>query len=115
MTKYKDRILLAFGIIILIVACAFMTYSVFFKTTYRFVQIDNSAVRPIDTEYEYNLRTYDEHGRMKNLTFRANKKLRDEAYLRLETNALRGVIFWEEVNYDELPKDVQFRYNKQEP
>jgi len=115
MAKYKDRILLAIGVIILVAACAFTIYYVFFKTSYRFVQIDNTAVQPVDTEYEYKLRTYDERGRMKDSSFRANKILRDKAYLRLETNALRGVIFWEEVSYDELPKDVQFRYDRQEP
>jgi len=113
MAKFKDKILLTLGIIILVAACALTVHCVFFKTTYRFVQIDNSAVRLDGTEYEYNLRTYDEYGRMKDLTFLANKKLRDEAYLRLKTNILRGVIFWEEITFDELPKDVQFRYRKQ--
>lgn len=111
MTKLKDKLLLIIGAIILIAACGLTAYFLFFKTSDYYVQIDNTDVKIIKQEYEYTLRTYDEHGKMKDLTFKANKKLREDAYLKLQANPTRGVIYWEEVTFDELPKDVQFRYD----
>lgn len=114
MSNIKDKILLTLGVIVFIVACGFTGYFLLFKTSNYYVQIDNSKVQNIGNgEYEYNLRTYDEHGKMKDFTFKSNRELREDAYLRLETNVTRGVITWEEVTFEELPKDVQFRYQAQ--
>lgn len=112
MEKVKDKVLLVFGSIIFIALCAAAGYFVFFKTSDYYTQIDNSHVANKNNEYEYTLRTYDEHGKMKDYTFKANKELREDAYLKLQTNTLRGVIFWEEIDFNELPKDVQFRYSE---
>ncbi len=112
MTNLRDKLLLTFGAILFIAACGCTAYFLFFKTDNYYVQIDNANVQQVShSEYEYNLRTYDAHGKMKDYTFKANKELREDAYLRLETNITRGVINWEEVTFDELPKDVQFRYS----
>lgn len=113
MSTVKDKLLLLFGSILFVVACGFAAYVAFFKQTDYYVQIDNSRVQEEKNEYIYSLRTYDAHGRMKDFVFTANKKLREGAYLRLETNTFRGVTYWEEINYGELPQDVQIRYQEQ--
>lgn len=82
-------------------------YFILFHKTNYWVQIDNSNVSELSPlEYEYDLRGYNEQGSSKYLKFKANKKLRNEAYLRLEVMPLRGVYRWEEVDREDLPVNV---------
>ncbi len=75
------------------------------------MQIDNANVaKNAKNEYEYNLTAYDEHGKMQDVKFTAYKELREDAFLRLDLMWLRGVVYWEEVQYDQLPLDVKPRY-----
>lgn len=100
-------------ILIFIGICGLAFYIVMVRSTDYFTQIDNSNVRQLSgNEYEYELRAYDEHGKMRDVTFKAYKELREDAFLKLEMMSLRGVVNWEEIDYDELPYDVKARYAK---
>ena len=50
-------------------------------------------------------------GKEKEVTFKTNRELREDAYLKLEVMLTRGVTNWEEVQFDEMPKEVQEKYN----
>lgn len=109
----KTKLPLIFAIIMFLALCGLAFYCVFIRSIDYYTCIDNAAVQEVDNgDYEYKLRAYDTHGKIQEVDFKANKKLRDGAYLKLETKAIRGVVFWEEVGYDELPQDVRFRYQE---
>lgn len=111
MENIKEKVPVILGVIIFIAICAIAYYILMIHTTIFYTQIDNTNVKTVNGgEYEYTLRAYDEHGKMQDLTFKANKELRESAFLRLDTMSIRGVVSWEEVTYDELPQDVQHRY-----
>lgn len=113
MESWKEKLPLFIAVIIFAGVCAAAYYFIMVRTTDYFTQIDNTNVGKIsDLEYEYNLRAYDEHGKIHEVTFKANKELREDAFLKLKMMALRGVVNWEEVSYDELPYDVKSRYEK---
>ena len=61
-------------------------------------------------KYQYTLTAYDEKGKKKEVTFKTNRELREDAYLKLEVMLTRGVTNWEEVQFDEMPKEVQEKY-----
>ena len=48
--------------------------------------------------------------RKEELSFSAGKKLREEAYIQLYYTMIRGVTYWEEVSFEEMPKAVQQQY-----
>ncbi|WP_369900125.1 YxeA family protein [Bacillus manliponensis] len=58
------------------------------------------------TRYEYELAGFDENGKEKVMEFDASKNLRKEAFLRVYHNG-KGVLAWEEVKKDKLPKKVK--------
>lgn len=111
MNSIKEKLPVIFGAIVFIAVCAIAYYILMVRTTDFYTQINNADVKAVDHgEYEYTLRCYDAHGKMQDYTFKANKQLREDAFLKLEVMSIRGVISWEEVQYDELPQDVQHRY-----
>lgn len=75
-----------------------------------YTKIDNADVSELpaaaDMNYEYVLDSYDEKGKKKSLKFETSKKLRQDAYLMLEVR-LTGVHKWEEVQFKDLPSEVQ--------
>lgn len=79
-----------------------------------YTRVDNSEVKELssnsDMKYEYSLSCYSEGGQEKILTFKTLKKLREDAFLKLEVRSL-GVHNWEEVQYSELPQKVQEKYD----
>lgn len=82
-----------------------------------YAQIDNRWVTEIaprgNMHYKYTLDAYDEKGSKKSITFETGKKLAEDAFLCLKVEPIRGVVSWAEVQYDELPGDVQKAYEKQ--
>lgn len=58
--------------------------------------------------YEYNLEGFDKEGSAKTLTFRANKELRKEAYLRLYVKE-KGVSSYQEVQANEIPEKAKMK------
>lgn len=112
MESIKEKLPIILASLMFVALCVWAYFVVFVQTSNLYTQIDNEYSKNLSNdEYEYSLRAYDEHGKMQDVTFKANKILREDAYLRLETMSIRGVVNWEEVSFDELPADVQFRYN----
>ncbi|GIO96989.1 MULTISPECIES: YxeA family protein [Paenibacillus] len=58
--------------------------------------------------YEYTLEGFNKEGNAKTLTFRANKELRKEAYLRLYVKE-KGVSSYQEVQANELPEPAKVK------
>ncbi len=111
METFKDKLLFTFGIVVLLGVCGLAYYLLVVHTSLCYTQIDNSQVSKIDNnEYKYELTAYDEHGKIQQVEFKAPRELREDAYLKLETMWVRGVISWEEVQYEDLPYDVKSRY-----
>ena len=87
-----------------------------------YAQIDNTKVEQVDVKggvislkgnlpYSYMLLSYDENGSEKEITFGTSRELRDGAFIRLTVMPVRGVLDWSEVQYDELPAEVQKHYS----
>lgn len=119
----KNKILIGIGTAVVIAGCLFSLFMYVFSENgsgYYYVQIDNSKIEQENSrdgvidfrggmDYSYTLSAYDEKGRRKDITFGASRELREGAFLQLTVKPLRGVVEWEEVQYDELPVDVQRR------
>lgn len=111
MESIKSKIFAGVAVIVFVILCVVGYRAVFVDATHYYTQIDNSAVKQLKpNEYEYNLPAYDEHGKMTEITFKAGKELREDAYLELDVMLLRGVVNWREIQSDQLPLDVQPRY-----
>lgn len=122
----KNKILIGIGTAIVIAVCLVNLFVYVFAKNgsgYYYVQIDNSKIEQgnsrdgvIDFQggmnYSYTLSAYDEKGRRTDITFGTSRELREGAFLQLTVKPLRGVVEWEEVQYDELPVDVQRRLQR---
>lgn len=123
MVEYMKKLLI--GLVVVIVA-AFGLFK-FIETTemggdtyYVQVTTDGKQVTLKDDsgqeylDYEYQLTGYDENGKSKELTFRANKErpLRKNAYLKVTYNTKKeGVTQWEEVAEKAVPKKALTHLN----
>lgn len=122
----KNKILIGIGTAIVFAVCLVnLLVYVFAKNDsgYYYVQIDNSKIEQGNSrggvidfqrgmDYSYTLPAYDEKGRQTDITFGTSRELREGAFLQLTVKPLRGVVEWEEVQYDELPVDVQRRLQR---
>jgi len=112
------KLLVASLIIIILVA-----FSVFFfnperltpenpegKTIYYTMIINDDIKANSQKRYEYTLDAYNEKGEYKTLTFTSSRQLREGAYLELYVAPFRGVTYWQEVQFDELPEQVRSIY-----
>ena len=113
------------GIVFGIVAVVLVAVCVFFlsgaDSTNYYSQIDNSKIEQVESRggvidfsggmgYSYTLFSYNENGRGKDITFGTSRELKEGAFIRLTVMPIRGVLEWEEVQYDELPATVQDQY-----
>lgn len=77
-------------------------------------RIDNNLVVPIaphgGMSYRYTLQVYGEDGMGKTLELDTSRVLKDGAFIKIQAAPMRGVIGWEELQYEELPPAVQDRY-----
>lgn len=85
---------------------------VFVDSSEWYVQMDNARLTKADEnnngfDYHYDLPAADAQGKQETLGFDTSHELREGAYLKLETLALRGVVSWEEVSWDEIPAAAQ--------
>ncbi|MBD5504434.1 MAG: YxeA family protein [Lachnospiraceae bacterium] len=122
----KNKILIGIGTAIVIAVCLLSLFMYVFSENgsgYYYVQIDNSKIEQGNSrdgvidfqggmDYSYTLSAYDEKGRRTDITFGTSRELREGAFLQLTVKPLRGVIEWKEVQYDELPVDVQRRLQR---
>lgn len=61
--------------------------------------------------YNYEVMGYEENLNEKEIEFSASHQLRKGAYIQLYRTKLRGVTYWEEVSFEELPAAVQEHFN----
>lgn len=81
------------------------------KTLY-YSMINNEEVKLGDNQrYEYKLDAFDEKGEKKTLTFTSSKHLQEGAFLELYVAPFRGVTYWKELLFDELPDKIQSIYS----
>lgn len=122
----KNKILIGIGTAIVFAVCLVnvLVYVLAKNDSgYYYVQIDNSKIEQGNSrggvidfqggmDYSYTLPAYVEKGRQTDITFGTSRELREGAFLQLTVKPLRGVVEWEEVQYDELPVDVQRRLQR---
>ncbi len=115
----KKRILFGMGTVVFVVVCIFFFLES--GSTYYYSQIDNSKIEQVESrggvidfsggmDYSYTLFSYKENGEGKNIRFGTSRELKEGAFIRLTVMPIRGVLKWEEVQYNELPAAVQARY-----
>ena len=114
MDGIKGKIAVVIGIIVFFLFLYGIYYLLVIQNSEYYTQIDNSKIEGLSTtdsmKYQYTLTAYDEKGKKKEVTFKTNRELREDAYIKLEVMLTRGVINWEEVQFDEMPKEVQEKY-----
>jgi uncharacterized protein (TIGR01655 family) len=115
MDGIKGKIAVVVGIIVFILFLYGIYYLLFIQRSTYYTQIDNSKMEGLSAtdsmKYEYTLTAYDEKGKEKEVTFKTNRELREDAYLKLEVMLTRGVLNWEEVQFEEMPKEVREKYS----
>ncbi len=111
MKKLLQGVLAGLVVLLVIVIMFFWTG---IGTKIYYTQIDNTKVAEIAPDagmtHSYTLVCYSEDGGEKTITFRTERVLRAEAYLKLTVAPLRGVVSWEEVTFETLPAAVQQAY-----
>lgn len=114
----KEKIFTIICVAVFLILCCVTYYFLFYQSSSYYTQIDNTKAQLIsssdDMKYEYNLICYDKNGKEKEIKFKTSRKLREDAYLELTYMMTRGVSNWQEVQYNELPKNVQDKYSNKE-
>lgn len=113
----KEKMILILGILLFIIL-SIVTFMYFEnKEDIYYTQIDNSNIKILDIKedmkYEYTLDCYNESGKLKELSFKTSRELKNSAYLKLEVRTF-GVHSWIEVSYEKLPDKVKEHYNNNE-
>lgn len=121
MTHYK-KIITAL-ILIAFIATPMYLYHKYQGGTYYYTKITKE---PTNTEdalddrgikqgsiYTYNLSSVDNKGTEKDLEFDAykDKPLKENAYLKIKVNDIKGVLNWEEVQKDNIPTKAKEKLN----
>lgn len=107
--------------VVIVAAIACFGIKLFSDAGYYYTQIDNSKVEEVESKggvidftggmsYSYELTAYNEKGKEKTVEFGTEKKLKEGAFLCLTVKPVQGVVDWKEVQYDELPAEVQSNY-----
>lgn len=121
----KSKKILAIGIVALIIAAiACFGVNFYSDSSYYYTQIDNSKVEQVESDggvvdftggmsYSYKLVSYNENGKPKTVKFGTERKLKEGAFVCLTVKSVQGVVNWSEVQYDELPAEVQNYYTAQ--
>ena len=113
MENFKEKIPTILGVIILFAFCWLGYYLLFVQNSLYYTKIDNENLKKIsssDMRYQYTLTAYNRNGKKKEITFKTRRELKEDAYLEVEIMMVRGVKSWKEIQYDELPKKVQLKY-----
>lgn len=83
-----------------------------------YTRIDNSETKELHSNggvvdptggmsWEYTLKSCNEDGDVKDISFGTERVLREGAYLRLTVVPVRGVVSWEEVSFEDMPSKAQ--------
>lgn len=112
----KEKLPIAIMILLVVVICGISYYFMFYQSSNYYTKIDNTKLERLnardDMKYEYKLKCYNENGKEKELKFKTSRQLKEEAYIKLKVMVSRGVVSWEEVQFNELPKKVETKYIK---
>lgn len=115
MDYIKEKLPVVIGVIVFSILCGVAYYFLVYQSSSYYTQIDNTKVKTIsssdDMKFEYKLICYDEKGKEKEIRFKTSRELQENAYLELTYMITRGVSHWKEVQYNELPKNVQNKYS----
>ncbi len=118
---YKKASLIITTVIVVVAVGGFGWWMLFGAPEGRYyVQVDNAKTQELESKggvidptggmaLQYTLPAYDENGVQREMTFGAERELRDDAYLRLTVMPVRGVTEWAEVQYDDIPAKAQER------
>ena len=105
------------AIVVVVVLCIGVALFAGAGSSDYYSQIDNTKISEINPEgsmkYAYTLVAYDENGDAKELSFKTASELTEDAFSHLEVAPIRGVVSWEEVQYEELPAIVQSQYTEE--
>lgn len=111
------KVLMTVGVGVVVVLCIGVALFVGVGSSECYTQINNTKISEIEPEgdmiYAYTLTAYDEKGKTKEVTFKTSRELTEDAFVCLEVAPMRGVVSWEEVQYDELPTAVQSHYTEE--
>ena len=114
MESIKEKLPMVIAVVVAIGILALAYYFMFIHQEAYYTQIDNEKIEQISTsddmKYEYTLTAYNTNKKEKEVKFKTNRELREDAYLELDMMAGRGVVDWREVQYQELPEKVQENY-----
>ena len=114
--------LISIGVTAVIVAAiACVGIKLYSDAGYYYTRIDNSKVEQVESNggvvdftggmsYSYELAAYNEKGKEKIIKFGTEKELKEGAFICLTVKSVQGVVDWKEVQYDELPTEVQSNY-----
>ncbi len=115
MENLKEKLPAILGVLVVLFLCFIAYYYIFIFKTYYYTRVDNQKVEILETsdnmKYEYTLECYKENGNKKKIKFKTSRKLKDEAYLKIEYMELRGVYAWSEIEYNNMPSKVKEKYN----
>ena len=121
--KHSKKILTVIVIAIIIAVPAYL-YNKFQGGTYYYTQITKEPTKVEDSlddrgikqgsVYTYNLASYDNKGTEKDIQFDAykDKPLKQNAYLKIKVNDIKGVLTWSEVQKNDIPTDALSKLNK---
>ena len=121
MKKTAKIVLITVSAVVIAIGTAIFSFGKIYETTSEnttsyYSRIDNDSVSEITPHggmnYQYSLYVYDESGQGKTMTLDTSRILKDDAFIRIETAPLRGVVSWAEMLYEELPAAVQEKYEK---
>lgn len=85
-----------------------------------YTQVDNARTQELESKggvidptggmsIGYTLPAFDEAGDEKEISFGTERELREDAYLKLTVVPIRGVLEWEEVQFDDIPEKAQVK------
>lgn len=113
MEYVKEKIPAILGIFIFLILCVIAYYFAFVESKPYYSQIDNTKYERLNAkEYEYTLTSYDAKGKSKELSFKTNRELKENAFIEFEVMITRGVISWREVFEEDLPEKVRSKYGE---
>lgn len=114
MNNIKGKIGIAIGIIISLLFLYLVYYFLFIQNNTYYTKIDNTKIERLPAtdsmSYEYILTAYNDKGKEKEVRFKTSRELKEGAYLKLEIMLTRGVVDWEEVQFEEMPEEVRGKY-----
>lgn len=120
--KQSKKIITVIILAIFIAVPAYL-YHKYQGGTYYYTQITNDPIKVEDalddsgikqgSVYTYKLASYDNKGTKKDIQFDAYKDnpLKQDAYLKIKVNDIRGVLNWEEVKKEDIPSKSLSKLN----